>query len=362
MSRFFSNNYSHNIIGSLSALVSWRSPSNIALVKYWGKTEPQLPKNTSLSFTLSKSFTETTLHFSPKSDEYDNDFDLKVILDGQLKDDFKPKIIKFFKQIETYVPFVRKLQFTVETHNSFPHSSGIASSASSFAALSLCLMSIEKSLQPEMSDDYFFQKAAFLARLGSGSATRSIRGNVVVWGNHNNIVGSSDEFGVKFPYALHDVFTNYQDTILLVDKGVKEVSSSVGHSLMKHHPFAEKRFQQANQNIILLSDVLQSGDLEAFIKIVEQEALSLHAMMMTADPYFILMQPNTLAIIHHIWKFRKQTQIPVCFTLDAGANVHVLYPEKFKTEVMNLIENDLVWYCQNNQYICDEVGLGSSRW
>ena len=82
-------------------------------------------------------------------------------------------------------------------------------------------------------------------------------------------------------------------------------------------------------------------------------------MMMTSMPYFILMKPNTLEIINKIWKFRNETQTPVCFTLDAGANVHVLYPEYTKEKVLEFIKRELVGYCQNGQYICDEIGHGA---
>ncbi|HLV50686.1 MAG TPA: hypothetical protein VKY44_01860, partial [Flavobacterium sp.] len=205
---------------------------------------------------------------------------------------------------------------------------------------------------------YYNEKASLLARLGSGSACRSIKGNIVVWGETASIENSSDLFGVAFPYEVHSIFENYQDTILLVDKGEKQVSSTVGHELMHNHPFAERRFQQAHENIERLKTVLKSGDLEQFIALVESEALTLHAMMMTSMPYFILMKPNTLEIIQQLWKFRQETNTPVCFTLDAGANVHVLYPEKYKKEVQHFIENQLAAYCQNGQFINDEMGFG----
>jgi diphosphomevalonate decarboxylase len=202
-------------------------------------------------------------------------------------------------------------------------------------------------------------KASFLARLGSGSACRSIKGNVVVWGNHKNINGSSDLFGVEFPYKIHDNFKNFQDTILLVDKGEKQVSSTVGHDLMHNHPFAEQRFAQAHQNLSAIKTILENGNLAEFIKIVESEALTLHAMMMTSMPYFILMKPNTMEIINKIWEFRAETHTPICFTLDAGANVHVLYPEKVKADVLQFIKSELVCFCQNGTYICDAIGNGS---
>ncbi len=141
------------------------------------------------------------------------------------------------------------------------------------------------------------------------------------------IEGSSDLFGVKFPYKVHSVFENYQDAILLVDKGEKQVSSTIGHNLMHDHPYAENRFTQANDNLSKISEILQNGDIKAFISLVESEALTLHAMMLTSTPYFILMKPNTLEIINRIWEYRNENDSNICFTLDAGANVHVLYPE-----------------------------------
>jgi len=352
---------------------SWSAPSNIALVKYWGKIENQLneageiltqiPANPSVSFTLNNCKTETKLAFTKKNNNGEFSFDL--LFEGKPKEDFKSKIQKFLERVENYLPFLKDYHFTIDTQNTFPHSSGIASSASGMAALAVNFMSLEKLLSrncgTEMTDEYFNKKASFLARLGSGSACRSIKGKVVVWGNHNNIEGSSDLFGVEFPHKIHANFKNYQDTILLVDKGEKQVSSTVGHDLMHNHPFAEKRFAQAHENLDALISIFKSGDLTEFIKIVESEALTLHAMMMTSLPYFILMKPNTLEIINAIWKFRNETQIPVCFTLDAGANVHVLYPEQVKEEVLTFIKTKLVGYCQNGQYICDEIGFGASK-
>ncbi len=110
-----------------------------------------------------------------------------------------------------------------------------------------------------------------------------------------------------------------------------------------------------------LKEILKSGDVEKFIQLVESEALTLHAMMMTSKDYYLLFMPNTIEIIHRIMSFREQNNIPVCFTLDAGANVHVLYPEAYQQQVMDLITNDLVAYCQEGQYICDEVGLGATK-
>ncbi|SFB03121.1 diphosphomevalonate decarboxylase [Flavobacterium swingsii] len=335
----------------------WSAPSNIALVKYWGKKENQIPANPSISFTLNNCKTITKLAFVKRNN--DSGFSFDLLFEGKPKEDFKPKIQKFFERIEVYCPFLKEFHFTIDTQNTFPHSSGIASSASGMAALAMNIMSLEKALNPSITEEYFYQKASFLARLGSGSACRSVKGSVVAWGNHVEIAGSSDLFGVEFPSTIHQDFKNYQDTILLVDKGEKQVSSTVGHDLMHNHPYANRRFEQAHENLSKIKTVLENGNLDEFIKIVESEALTLHAMMMTSMPYFILMKPNTLEIINKIWKFRNENNIPVCFTLDAGANVHVLYPENVKEKVLQFIKDELVGYCQNGQYICDEIGLGS---
>jgi diphosphomevalonate decarboxylase len=351
---FIPSNYSHSID---QGNFSWSAPSNIALVKYWGKKENQIPANPSVSFTLNNCKTITTLAFTKRQNNGYFSFDL--FFEGKPKEDFKPKIQKFLERVEKYLPFLKDYHFNIETENTFPHSSGIASSASGMAALAMNFMSLEKKLNPAMTDDYFYSKASFLARLGSGSACRSVKGEVVVWGNQANIEGSSDLYGVEYPYTIHNVFQNFQDTILLVDKGEKQVSSTVGHDLMHDHPFAERRFAQAHENLDKLITVFENGNLEEFIKIVESEALTLHAMMMTSLPYFILMKPNTLQIINAIWKFRNETKIPVCFTLDAGANVHVLYPYDVKEKVLQFIKAELVGYCQNGQYLCDQIGNGA---
>jgi diphosphomevalonate decarboxylase len=340
----------------------WSAPSNIALVKYWGKKDKQIPANPSISFTLNNCKTITKLTFVKHFDKLsvtNGNFSFDLLFEGKPKEDFKPKIQKFFERIEIYCPYLKDYHFTIDTENTFPHSSGIASSASGMAALAMNIMSLEKAFNPAMTEDFFYQKASFLARLGSGSACRSVKGSVVVWGNHVEINDSSDLFGIEFPSQLHANFKNYQDTILLVDKGEKQVSSTVGHDLMHNHPFAEQRFAQAHQNLSAIKTVLENGDLAEFIKIVESEALTLHAMMMTSLPYFILMKPNTLEIINKIWKFRNETKTPVCFTLDAGANVHVLYPENVRENVLQFIKDELVGYCQNGNYICDAIGNGS---
>ncbi len=352
--------YTKDTYNIKEGFTNWSSPSNIALVKYWGKKENQIPENASISFTLDACKTITKLTYK-KREVISDDFSFDVIFEGKSNESFKSKIETFFKRIEVYSPFLKAYHLTIETSNTFPHSSGIASSASGMSALALCVMSMEKQFNPNVSESFFIQKASFLARLGSGSACRSLEGDLVVWGNHKNIEGSSDLFGVKYPHEVHQNFKNYHDTILLVDKGEKQVSSTVGHNLMYNHPFAQQRFKQAEDNITRLKTILKSGDLKQFIALIESEALTLHAMMMTSMPYFILMKPNTLEIINKIWAFRKETNLNIGFTLDAGANVHILYPENEAKQIYEFISTELVAYCQNGHYICDRIGFGAKQ-
>ncbi|MCK5782390.1 MAG: diphosphomevalonate decarboxylase [Flavobacteriales bacterium] len=338
-------------------VVKWRSPSNIALVKYWGKVGYQIPANPSISFTLKNSYTETEIKFV-KKETANNFIDFKLLFEGKKNESFSSRVAKFLEDIKVYVPFLKLYSLEISTINSFPHSSGIASSASGFSALSACLVAFEKLINPELMNITAQKKVSFLSRLGSGSACRSVEGPLMIWGRHQNYRLSDNEVAVTPDLVLNDVFKGFQDTILLVDKGAKSVSSTVGHSLMDGHPFAKRRFEQANEHLAEMKEILQNGDLNRFAEIVENDALTLHAMMMTSTPSFILMKPNTLLVLEAIKEHREKSGLNMVFTLDAGANVHLLYPLSQKDKVMEFVKNDLVAYCENGHYICDELGTG----
>jgi diphosphomevalonate decarboxylase len=338
--------------------ITWKCPSNIALVKYWGKKGKQLPANPSVSFTLNNCHTITNLKYEPK--EEDGTLLLSFSLDGKPMPSFEPKLEQFFNNVEHLFPFLPGYIIEINTINTFPHSSGIASSASGFGALALCLCSMEQQLGDSLPDNLFFEKASNAARLGSGSASRSVYGPLAVWGKSEFFEESHDEHAIKLN-DVHEVFKTYCDTILLVDEGKKEVSSTLGHSLLNQHPFAQIRYSEANTNLGLLKTALQTGDLNSFNEIVEKEAMMLHALMMTSNPAFILMKPNTLAIIQKVWEQRKIAGINMTITLDAGANVHLLYPHGEKEVVQAFIRNELSKFCKDRMFINDFVGLGPEQ-
>lgn len=334
--------------------LKWQSPSNIALVKYWGKRGRQLPHNPSVSFTLSECRTETSATFH-KADC----FGLHFHFEGKEHPAFAAKIEKYLLENLSLFPFLSQLDLCLESRNTFPHSSGIASSASSMSALVLCLLDIER--QAIGACDIDWRKASYCSRLASGSACRSVFPTMALWGATDYHQDSSDEYAIPLNDEIHPVFKTYHDSILLVSDAVKTVSSRAGHTLMDGNPYAETRYRQAKHHTQQLLAALKSGDLEAFIRITEAEALQLHALMMCSSPSFILMKTNTLRIIEEVRLFREETKIPVCFTLDAGPNVHLLYPDDFSDEVKRFIVNILESYCADSRWIADHVGEGPSR-
>ena len=263
--------------------------------------------------------------------------------------------------IEKYFKFLNNHDIHVKSKNNFPHSSGIASSASAMSALSSCLVDFEYLNSNKKSSLYYINKKSFIARLGSGSASRSIEGPISLWGISNSYKGSSDLYAINISEEVNKIFHNYQNTILIIDPGVKKISSSIGHKLMNENPFSKTRFDIATRNISLLKDVFKSGNLDEFINLTESEALMIHSLMLSSNPYFILMKPNTLEVINRVLEYRRETKLPLCFTLDAGSNVHLLYPFSIKQTIQKFIEDDLSLFCKSNKYIHDCLGKGSEK-
>jgi diphosphomevalonate decarboxylase len=325
-------------------------PSNIALIKYWGKYENQIPANPSISYTLNQCRTITEMEYA----EGEN-FSVRLFLSGKEEPKFAEKTAKYLAGIEKYLPWVLRGSFVIKTENTFPHSSGIASSASGFGALAKCLMALDKEISGEKSPEETLQRASLLARLGSGSACRSLYNGLVVWGATPVVSGSADEYAVPYPVSeIHPIFRDFNDWVMLIHEGQKSVSSTVGHGLMNGNPYAQVRFAEAAKNFFTLQEILKNGDMDGFIKLVEHEALTLHAMMMVSDPAFILMQTGTLEIIHKVWDFRRETGLPLFFTLDAGANVHLLFPNDGQQErIKAFIETELLAYTQSGGVVKD---------
>lgn len=337
------------------AKIAWKSPSNIAFIKYWGKYGIQLPKNPSLSMTLDKCTTETSIVLFPKESREGIDFEFRF--HNEVNDAFSARIGKYLESIKSELSFLGNYKLRIDSKNSFPHSAGIASSASAMSALALCLTSIEERLSKGFNGD-LYTKASMLARLGSGSASRSVFKEFVVWGETSAVHGSSNEFACRLNNSVHNKFRCLRDTILIIDKGEKKVSSSAGHSLMSDHSYAEQRFVNAEQNLRKLLIAMQKGSFDDFAFLLEHEALSLHAMMMTAKPWYTLLSPKTLQVIQLVKQFREQAKAAITFTIDAGPNVHIIYPAEEDEKIKDFITTELLVYCQDGKYIQDNIGMG----
>ncbi len=346
----------------VEGLVHWQSPSNIAIVKYWGKYGSQLPRNPSISFTLASARTETSLYYTRKASDQPG-IDLEFSFEGAAKPAFAQKIRLFLERILDVFPFLEQLTLRIESANTFPHSAGIASSASSMSALALCLCSVEQRLFGTLpTEAEFLQKVSYIARLGSGSACRSVYPYAALWGQSEASPLSSDFWAVPFESVLAPVFKTFHDDILIVSKKEKSVSSRAGHQLMEDNPYAEPRYESARENTLRLAHALREGDLESFGLIAESEALTLHALMMASNPPFILLQPNSLSLIEQVRQFRKDTGLPLYFTLDAGPNLHLLYPDHIAGPVKDFTETILRPYCEEGTILRDYVGNGPSSY
>jgi diphosphomevalonate decarboxylase len=331
---------------------TWACPSNIALIKYWGKKGYQLPLNPSLSLSLTHSKTITSLSVFERI-KLNSDISFQFLFEGKENIKFHPKISQFIENLVIDYPKLLNYHYLIESSNSFPHSAGIASSASAFGAISLCFCDFLVHMGETITD--FFKLSSDFARRGSGSASRSVYGNFSVWGKTDKLNQSSDYYSIPVnDNRIHPTFSCLFDSIVVVNSDPKKVSSTKGHMSMNNHPYLGGRLLQVGQNLDNLLIALEFGNWDDFISIVENEALSLHALMLSSYPGFFLLEDSTLNIINKIRNLRNEFGLKLCFTLDAGPNVHVLFPREEKEKVFNLLINDIKGY----NIIHDQVGRG----
>lgn len=303
----------------------WRCAPNIAIVKYWGKHPGQLPASPSVSMTLKESVTETFVSFT------EDEKGVRFIFNGEPEPSFSRRIEKYFGTLGKVVPWLEGVGAVIESRNNFPHSAGIASSASAFGALALCVTEAHHD-RGFLSDDQFYPFASNLARMGSGSAARSVFGGFTLWGETPGVTGSSDLEAIPLQH-IHENFSDMRDLIVVVSDRKKSVSSSAGHELMEHHPFAGQRYGLARGRAAAMPAILRDGDVETFSRITIAEGLGLHALMLTSDPPVNLLEPLSVEIIRLADRFRAETGLPLAYTLDAGPNVHLIFPGSMAGEM-----------------------------
>jgi len=337
--------------------ITWRCGTNIALIKHFGKRERQLPSNPSLSLTLSAIAIETTIEY----EFIDSIRHPGVIFsyEGFNNEIFTKRVSSFINNLILDIPVLSRIRMTITSRNTSPNSQGIIMPSNIFSSLALCLCSIEERFEGSVTGNKdFFQKASYLARLGSGSSCRSVYGGYVVWADSEEHPTFSNLYGQPYPFEVHPTFQNIQDTVLIVSKERTNISNHDYHALIKAHPDATSRFGQARKNFKLLLKALQTGEINVFIKVIEVEALSINELLKSIPEGKSILLPASQAIIDKTIAFREETGIPVCFTFDIGPNIHLLYPEAYKKDVRSFITEQLLSHCDEGIVIYDTIGQG----
>jgi diphosphomevalonate decarboxylase len=285
---------------------------NLALVKYWGKVDEalNLPANSSISITLGGATTITSVQFTAGLVRD------RVLVNGQPADSgARQRVCRHLDEIRALAG--SDLRADVESKNDFPMAAGIASSASAFAALSLAGA---RAAGLELDDT----ELSILARRGSGSACRSIYGGYVEW-----LQGEDDATSYAVPLAPADHWDLRVLTVILT-RDPKTISSSAGHRAAWSSPFFRARLQGMTETLATVREAILHRDFAQLALTVEREAISMHAVAMTgrlpgaewlSGLYY--WEPATLALIHSVQKWRRQG-VPMCLTIDAGPNVHLI--------------------------------------
>jgi len=310
-----------------------KAPANIAFIKYWGKTDEKLrlPANDSISMNLSNAYTTTTVEFSKKfsKDKFYILKDEKIASPDKLSRSAIFVHSKETERVSKQLDIIRKiagvkLWARVVSRNNFPANVGIASSASGFAALTLAAAS---ALNLKLSE----KELSILARLGSGSAARSIPDGFVQW----KAGKTSDD---SYAYSLYDQnYWDLRDIIVIVSAERKKTSSTAGHDNAASSIFFQTRLKNLPRKIKNLKNALKKKEFKSFGEIIEQEAIELHTVMMTQKPPLFYWNSDTINIVHKVHDWRDDG-LSVFFTIDAGPNMHLICEGKDEEKVIEKVK------------------------
>lgn len=292
---------------------------NIALIKYWGNRDERLrlPANGSISMNLGGLYTRSQVSFDELFEE------------DSLELNGAETVGPALERVSAFLDHVRQLSGSnhkarVISENNFPIGTGIASSASAFASLALAAST---AAGLELSE----RQLSRLARLGSGSASRSVPGGYVEW-----LTGEKDEESYAYTIAPADHW-KLADCVAIVNQAHKPTGSSEGHPLAETSPLQAVRVADTPRRLVLCRQAILNRDFESLAELVELDSNLMHAVMMTSQPPLLYWQPATLAIMQSVQAWRLGG-LPVFYTIDAGPNVHVLCPGDRATEVANRLQ------------------------
>lgn len=282
-----------------------RAHSNIAFIKYWGNRQAalRLPANSSLSMNLAALHSTTTVSWTD------------ALTGDRLRINGWPAGQAALSRVRAHLDMLRAQLDTdlcadVASRNNFPMGAGIASSASAFAALTVAATAALGRRLPE-------REMSVLARRGSGSAARSIPAGYVEW--H---AGDADEDSFAQSIAAPDHW-RLEDVIALVSRDHKQVGSTGGHARAGTSILQKTRVQSAPQRLERAKRAILTRDFAALAAVVEEDSNLMHAVMMTSQPALFYWLPSSLRIMLAVQAWRAGG-LQVCYTLDAGPNVHCI--------------------------------------
>lgn len=298
--------------------VTVRATSDVALVKYWGKKDAvlRLPENGSISMKLAGLETITSVEFLP---ELTQD---SVLIGGAQDVDETRRVVAHLDRIRNVAGTTFKAR--VESKNSFPKGTGLSSSGSGFAALTIAAT---QALDLGLSE----KELSILARQGSGTACRCVCGGFVEWRDGETSEASYSE--TIYPADYWDV----RDVIAVVDEGKKLVSSTEGHESAGSSILFAARQEKIADKIVAVKKALREKNFEALGELVEAEALEFHSILLTSKPPLIAWYPGTIEVMLSVQQLRREG-IPAYFTINTGFNVHVLTLPEYESVVQERLE------------------------
>ncbi len=291
---------------------------NIAFIKYWGNRDSalRLPVNGSISMNLDGLFTRTSVSFQPALA-----LDELIINDRQVSG-------KGLERVSGILDLVRQaagidVRAEVVSENNFPTGAGIASSAAAFAALALAAT---------QAAGLNWSEAAIsrLARLGSGSASRSIPSGFVEW---KMGTGDEDSYAVSIAPPEH---WDLADCVAIIAAGHKATGSTEGHALAPTSMLQAARVADAPRRLEICRQAILERDFETFATLIELDSDMMHAVMMTSQPALFYWKPATLSVMEAVRSWRAEG-LQVAYTIDAGPNVHVICRQAEMAQVASLL-------------------------
>ena len=309
--------------------------SNIAFTKYWGRKDEKLrlPMNGSIAMSLSNLLTTTTVEFDEGLEEDE------ITVNNEKREKETVKVSKHLDRIRKLAGINTFAK--VVSVNSFPTATGLSSSASGFAALTVAGAA---AAGLNLSD----KELSILARQGSGSACRSISPGIVEWLDADTSEGSYAK--TIFPKEHWDI----ADVVAVVSEGRKEISTSDAHEEANSSPFMKVRVEGMKEKNKLLKQIIARRDFREFGEFIESEALELHAIYITQKPALIFLMPNSLLLMKLCKKWREEG-LPVYFTVNTGQDIHLIV----ETKNIKILENKLAEISEVKEVIVNHPGEGT---